>query len=253
MIQRKTEWLNPDSSEIESYFLGQWNQTYRNTIMFYEWLNNIGLLNPNQTICDLGCGAGSNTYYLWKNYDNLKLLGIDLSPKLIDIARDESKKRNANEIIYEIGNLYNLSNKYKNKFDGVIMVQVFSWIPDGYVVIKKITNLNPQWIAFSCLLNDSLVETEIRTKDYSRTEHGNFQEKTYNIYSIERIKKMFLDLGYDDFNIRPFEIDIDIDRNKDNKGMGTYTQKLDNGKRIQISGGILLNWYFVAVRKTKED
>jgi len=249
--QRVDEWVNPDPGEIDSYFLKQWDTTYRSTILFCKWLNynGYGLLeNPNfNRVCDLGCGAGSNTYYLHKNFPKLKVQGIDVSPTLIKLAKQQVKKRQAN-IKYSQGDLYNLPIGYKNKFDGIILFQTLSWLPEYKQAIKKIINLNPKYIAFSCLLNDSLVESEIHIKDFSRTEHGEYQEKFYNIYSIEKIKQLFNQHNYT-FYCEPFKIDIDIPRNPNNKGMTTYTQTLANKERAQISGGLLLPWHFaLAIR-----
>lgn len=32
-------------------------------------------------------------------------------------------------------------------------------------------------------------------------------------------------------------------------GLGTYTEKLEDGRRIQISGGLMLPWYFIVACK----
>ncbi len=43
---------------------------------------------------------------------------------------------------------------------------------------------------------------------------------------------------------------FDIDIKKPEKaGLGTYTERLENGKRIQISGGLMLPWYFIVAYK----
>ena len=52
-----------------------------------------------------------------------------------------------------------------------------------------------------------------------------------------------VELGFNNIKYKPFEIDIDLA--KPVNRMGTYTEKLENGHRIQISGPLLMPWYFV--------
>lgn len=51
-------------------------------------------------------------------------------------------------------------------------------------------------------------------------------------------------LGYQNFEYMPFEIDIDIPKT-DSMDIGTYTVKTVEGKRIQISAGLMMPRYFV--------
>jgi SAM-dependent methyltransferase len=249
--QQLKEWLHPTKKEINNFYLQQWKEPYRQTIKFYEWLDNFNVFNVTgcaKNICDLACGAGSNLYYLSQQYPHLCLTGIDISPKLINIAKKQLVIKNKNiidktEITYKIGDIYNLSNKLKNNYYGITMLQTLSWIPEYQKAFKQMAKLNPEWIAFSCLMNDSLVECDIKTRDYSRTDIK-YGERDYYIYSNEKMKKVLYSLGYKQFNYIPFEIDIDIPKNLNNKGMGTYTVKTENQNRLQFSGGLFLNWHF---------
>ena len=69
-----------------------------------------------------------------------------------------------------------------------------------------------------------------------------------NIYPLPHVKNYFNKLGYSHFEYLRFDIDIDLPKPK-SKGMATYTEMLKNGRRIQISSGILMNWYFILARK----
>jgi hypothetical protein len=53
----------------------------------------------------------------------------------------------------------------------------------------------------------------------------------YNIYAVPQIKQQFEDYGYDYFSYAPFEIDVDLPKPV-SKDMGTYTVRLENGKRL---------------------
>jgi hypothetical protein len=56
------------------------------------------------------------------------------------------------------------------------------------------------------------------------------------------------DKGYTVFKYCPFEMDIDLPK-PEHTLMGTYTKTLPNGKRLQISGPLLMNWYFIYAAK----
>ena len=49
--------------------------------------------------------------------------------------------------------------------------------------------------------------------------------------------------------LNQIEIDIDIKKPKDKNLMGTYTVKTVENKRLQISGPLLMNWYFIKIVK----
>lgn len=50
--------------------------------------------------------------------------------------------------------------------------------------------------------------------------------------------------GYRNIHVKKFEIEIHLPRIKDGE-IGTYTEKIKDGRRLQISGPQLMNWYFL--------
>ncbi|MCM1174216.1 MAG: hypothetical protein NC341_04105 [Blautia sp.] len=50
------------------------------------------------------------------------------------------------------------------------------------------------------------------------------------------------------FSTLEFEMDIDLPQTN-KQGWGMYTVKTEHRKRIQISGGMMMPWYFVFVEK----
>ena len=47
--------------------------------------------------------------------------------------------------------------------------------------------------------------------------------------------------------MRDFEIELDLSGPVEG-GLGTYTRKLEDGRRLQFSGALWLPWKFVAIR-----
>ena len=66
----------------------------------------------------------------------------------------------------------------------------------------------------------------------------------YNIYSLPRIKNFLAKRGFKTFKYSPFVIDIDLPK-PGHTNMQTYTEKLIDGKRMQMSGPIPMSWFFI--------
>lgn len=143
---------------------------------------------------------------------------------------------------------YRIDKKWQEKFDGIISFQTLSWLPEYKEPIKKLVELRPNWIAISSLFYDGDIEYTNKVKNYYRPKADKpYTECYYNIYSINRVREFFAELGYKKFEYVPFEIDIDLP--KTTKDIGTYTTKTEDGKRIQISAGLMLPWYFIVASK----
>ena len=51
-----------------------------------------------------------------------------------------------------------------------------------------------------------------------------------------------------------FDIEIDIPKPNNRDVMGTFTEKVEGSleyQRLQISGPLLMNWYFVLIKKSR--
>lgn len=234
--------------EVENYHKLQMEKPYRSTEMFIEWLNNKGYFNEKvHSVCDMACGMGGNTMYLAKMFPNIKFTGIDLEQELIDIGGGVAREDLCNCKLYQ-GDWYNIDEKWKNKFQGIISFQTLSWLPEYESALRKLVELNPDWIAISSLFYDGDIEYTNKVRDYYRpTGDKEYCEMYYNIYSITRVRECFRKIGYDKFEYIPFEIDIDLP--KISKDIGTYTVKTEDGKRIQISAGLMMPWYFIVASK----
>ena len=109
--------------------------------------------------------------------------------------------------------------------------------------------LKPKWILITSLFYDGPVEAKIKIKDYSRQMgEKKYRQTYYNIYSLNEVKKISNRNGYDLTDYKPFILPFDIEKPED-KGRGTYTIKLHNGYRIQISGPLIMPWYTPLLKK----
>lgn len=246
MTQRKSEWFENITLE---YHLKQYEQPYRSTEMLCEWLNSIVHLKKQNSILDLCCGAGANIFYMKEKYHQSKYYGVELNDELVKLGNRLFIEKGISDCKIKQGDIYNLDDDLKDKFDGITMYQTLSWLPEYKEALLKMFELNPKWIALSSLFYDGMIDCKIEVTDYNSINlNGEYRKCYYNIFSIPMLKKFCKENGYRDFKYIPFNIDIDVPNNNDGK-LGTYTEKLINGKRIQISGPILMSWYFIFIGK----
>lgn len=93
------------------------------------------------------------------------------------------------------------------------------------------------------------IDFKIGVENYERiTPEGNFTHSYYNIYSLPLMKEFLMQRGFHTFEYKAFEIDIDLEK-PSNMDMGTYTITTLDQKRLQISGALMMPWYFVFAKK----
>lgn len=248
MRQRTTEWLEVTKNGKIGYHERQFKEPYRSTVAFTNWLDSLLDLPHTDTICDIACGEGANLSYLAKRYPNIDFVGIDLNPDLIKWGNKIMKNNKIVNVKMTVGDIYQLPGKNIGKFDGILSFQTLSWLPEFNEPIKKMISLNPKWIGITSLFFAGDVNCKIEVQDYTLPlGRQKYKETYYNVYSLKLVENLFREMGYTLFSA-PFEIDIDLEKPK-NGGMGTYTIKTVAGKRLQISGPLLMNWYFILAVK----
>jgi hypothetical protein len=184
-------------------------------------------------------------FWMKQQYPDITLTGIDVIPELVEFGNQELSRRGVSGAKLIDGDVYAFDEKGFPDTDGVIALQTISWLPDEIGFIKTAASFDPEWIAitglmipgprsFRCLVNN----------DDDPTNNVNY----YNTFSIPYLERLFNEQGYGDFTLKPFQISIDIEKPED-ESSGTYTVKTECGSRLQISGAILMNWYFMIARK----
>lgn len=249
MQQRKDEWLG----EIdEAYHDRQFVQPYRSTIAFCDWLEQNGYISPDgsHAILDVGCGKGANTFYMARRYPKSQFVGMDINSDLIDQGNRLIERDRASNCRLISGDLFNFDVTQFSGFDGIVSLQTLSWLPDFAAPLESLIGLKPSWMAFSSLFYDGPLSCTIQVHDYDEQLTA-VQSSFYNVYSLPVVRSFLQRRGYGAFESSPFEIDIDLPR-PSHRGRGTYTEKLENGRRLQISGPLLMPWYFVACRTNTE-
>lgn len=120
----------------------EWAKTQADGFWLSEYKTFAGYL-PTGKIIDLGCGAGRDCK--WFLVNGYKLIGIDISPKMIELAKSNNPQGEFFvKSFYQLGDL-------REKFDGFWAACSFLHVPKekiADVIIKVKQLLNPGAIGF---------------------------------------------------------------------------------------------------------
>jgi SAM-dependent methyltransferase len=228
---------------MEKYHERQYGSSYESTNFILKILHESIPILPckSTTVLDLGCGGGSNTYEMAKQFPNLNFIGIDNDKELINYAKT---KNFANSRV---------SFKYKNIFDlkkvdvfGITAIQTVSWVPSKniYDPIKALLSLNSEWICFSFLGFDGTCDAKIMINNFTP---NNMWSKPYNILSLETITSLIANSNYAVGKVTKYNPKIEITTSE--SGMGSYTKKMFDGSLEIFSGPLILPWYVYFLKK----
>ena len=211
---------------------------------FLEELMTPYIKNKKLKILDAPCGIGHISYFLSELSPESSFFGVDQTPFMIKEAKKLcSDKTN---ISFEVGDVYDLPKKFSKTFDITINWRTVSWIPYYDEMIKALIHITKDHIFLSSLFYPGDIDFEIKVRDFQKEvgkEHFNYY---YNVYSYPKFEKYVKSLGVK--NIESYDFDIKIDVPKPpNDQLGSYTVKLANEKRLQLSGAIVLFWKVIRI------
>jgi SAM-dependent methyltransferase len=228
--------VKPDSVTL-NYHLNQWNEPYRSTVHFCDFIADE--LAQSRRVVDLGCGAGGPTRYLADRYPEVSFIGLDVSPDLITHAL----KLEIPNLAFEDDNAESL--KVRFGIDGVVMMQTLHTMPDPALPLHQVaTRIRPSWVALSTLIYDGNINCQIVVSEpmIERMQY-------YNVFGLPGLTHGMQVEGYRLAKYREFKIDADLPKPANPDVMGTYTIKTETG-RLQCSGPLLLPWGFVLFERT---
>lgn len=191
-------------------------------------------------------GGGALTYWLNKKYPYCNYTLIDLNEDLLAEARNVNP---GNNLCFKIGNIYELSFVNNEVFDLTCCWQTLSWLEYPERALKELVRITKTGgrLYLSALFNhEHDVDIYSKVYDWTRdsTKQGHYV--VYNTYSMRTIKQWLNGL-VSSVELNVFDIDIDL--HAKTRGLGTYTLQLKEGRRLQVSAGMLLNWGILKIIK----
>jgi len=188
--------------------------------------------------------GGANIYWLKRYFPKWKFTGIDIDRKNLEVARKMNKEIDG--VAFREVNFLEIEDYFSAKsFDYVFSIQFLSFVNfDFPVFLKKAFHLAKRGIFLTSLFCEGWIEQHTIAYDLEQDWKG-----MYKIFSIERFKETVDKMTGDTACIEKekFEIEIDLPKPKKPK-FGTYTVMTKNGKRLQISGHMLMPWYNVLIK-----
>jgi SAM-dependent methyltransferase len=239
--ENPTTWSDQKSMD---YHLRQWSDQKQSTIKFVDFANS--WIKPSKMVLDVGCGLGAPTYWMAKSFELTQFIGLDSDKKLIAEANLIKSKKEISNLDFQVADINRLSKI--QSVDGVVSFQTLLCLPSIEEHLNVILQtINPGWVAILSLFYEGDISCKIDVLEHSRQ-----RKSFYNVYSIPYVDRLAKQRGYKIAKVEKFNIDIDIQKPNNIDFMGTYTEKIlseAGPERMQVSGPLLMNWYFLLLEK----
>lgn len=229
--------LKKDKIQSQEYYLKSIHKKTEQQKFFEKLIHD---LNP-LSVADIACGGGGGSFHLQKMFPNATFDLVDLNQDAIEIAQK-----------MVLGSKTHLASTYEiplieNSIDLVVCFHSLFMIENPEKAINELIRIcKPGGRIFVSSLFNFDHDCDLSTAIYDHTREEGGSSFTYNTYS-ERTISAWLPSDLSLFKIHRFDMSIDIDHRP--KGIGTYTKRLESGERLEISGGVLMNWGFLEIRK----
>jgi len=124
-------------------------------------------------------------------------------------------------------------------------ISVFSTITRANISSQGNGRVPPQMDCRHFAFFEGNISATIELKDHPIPVAGSDHSISYcNVYALKQTEECFSRLCFPSFRFKRFDIDIDLPKGS-HGGLGTYTELLADGRRLHISGPIMLSWYFI--------
>lgn len=187
---KEKESIKEFSNLAEKYYGGFWGFYFKNS---YRKALNLAkpYLGSGRSILDVGCGPGGLEKLLSRLVSGSKIIGIDISPKVIEVAQksinNDDNKQN-NEIIFIVSQA-SIIPYPDNFFDIIFCLNSFHHFPDQVGFVREANRmLRPGGVL---VLLDNINDNVIR-KCWIKILNLCFGEKEVEYHSRKEIREFLL-------------------------------------------------------------
>ena len=212
--------------------------------IFLEELISPFIKNKTLRILDAPCGIGHISYFLSELSPQSLFFGIDQTSWMIEEAKKLCK--NKKNLSFKFGDLYDVLPLQKKQFDITINWRTLSWIPYYDQMLKVLIDSTKNHLFISSLFYDGDIDFEIKAREFKTEVGKNRFNYYYNVYSFPSFKEYVFSLGAKNIEAYDFNINTDISKPPIDH-LASYTLRLEDGKRLQVSGTIILNWKVIRI------
>jgi len=197
-------------------------------------------------IADVACGGGTLSYHLALINKKSRFHLYDLYDEALTTAA-QINKNFGDRFQFSIGDISNLESEHC-QYDFVFCWQTLFVLDNPELALLELLKITkPGGKIFISSLFNLKHDVDIYSKfiDHTRTSGSLGMSMNYNTYSSLTVNKWLLG-KVAAYKFHEFHPSIDFEY--DGRGIGTFTKKCDTS-RIQISGGMLMNWAILEITK----
>jgi trans-aconitate methyltransferase len=199
------------------------------------------------SVIDVGCGIG----HLAPHFNELSPGSGFHGVEQYEYMTEEARRANAGlpQATFEHADAYELPTRYPKGFDVAVAWKVLSAIPAFEPMLDVLLGLARRHVLIGSIFYDGDIDFEITVREHAKDREGMSEVASltnYNVYSLPRFERYVRERGAADVQVHDFEIPIDLPRG-DTDRMGTYTERLADGRRLQLSGAVVMNWKVIRI------
>jgi 2-polyprenyl-6-hydroxyphenyl methylase/3-demethylubiquinone-9 3-methyltransferase len=190
--------INEDAIFFHTKTASSFDKNYQHKKSFIErftiWTNLIDKYNlNNKRIIDIGCGSGVLSFYL-ATKDNI-VIGIDGSPKMIELCNEKLDPKNTNVSFIKMNIPFN--PKEFIPFDGVICSSVLEYLKDVDATLRLICELlTESGILIISVPNNLSLSRIVDKLLFKLIKKPRYYKYVYNLYSFKKFKFLLEQKGF---------------------------------------------------------
>ena len=148
----------------------------------------ISFLQPGARVLDVGCGGGTKSAYLTEK--GFRVVGIDFSERMIEIAHKEVPE--AEFAVMDMGDLSRLGREFDGVFAQASLLHIQK--KEAHSIFREfLSRLKPNGYLYVAVKekNEGQRGEEVKREN----DYGYEYERFFSFYTIDELKQYFLDAG----------------------------------------------------------
>ena len=238
-LDHRFNYLSTDYLEYQKRYATKIRESDK---ILIDMVNNcLSELEKEIKLLDIGASTGNFLLHLKKLFPNLKLVGSEIIPSVVDSA---NKNPDLADIPFKLIDI--LQETDSDSYDIVVanaLLHFFSpeEVKKCFLNISQLTKKGGFVMGFAWL---NSYEQTLITKEIS-PQHP--KGVAANCHSIADVTKALEIAGFSEYKFFNFDINTDLPESPSKSTLNSYTKKLDNGKNLLFRGSICQPWqHFIA-------
>jgi ubiquinone/menaquinone biosynthesis C-methylase UbiE len=227
-----------------------------------QLIRSIGI-SIGQTVLDVATGTGEPALTIAKIVgSNGKVIGVDLSPEMLEVAKEQAAYQGLTNVIFQIVKDESLSMFEDNTFDSVVCRNGLMFMPDSVKSLKAFLSvLKPGGKASvtvwgspdkSPVMQVVMKIVSRHVPDFRGPSAPGTPGRAFSIPSVDMLRDYFLKAGFSDFKAEKIEVTVaEIDTAEEFwQGMTEVTgslvlilSKLPEEKKLAIKNDVIESLY----------